>query len=320
MKRLRIFTAFMVIFLVSGCVNNYQNIKPYSQEIISIQNHGMIVYDKIKDSVVLIGSEYRPNGSGYFIGQNQIVTCYHVVDGLEKVFLQFHDDEGKDRTYELEIIGVSPVLDIALLKFKTPPQRIIKPLKFRTDPVMIGQDVYLYGHPMMNMYYFSTGVVSKLVDSFQLPYTEDLTLDYKAIYTDAFMGPGSSGGVMVDSNGDIMGMTSAAHIRYGIPIGMNIAIHVDELSTTTAAIMENPELYPMPVEPEPEPEPELEDEYYDDEEEEDIEEDKGDTEEEEEKDEEDEVLDKDSEEYKKAREKAIDEALERAEEKAKSND
>lgn len=304
----------MVVFLFSGCIVQQQEQRqeihtPPIKELVSvIANHGMIVYDDIKDSVILIGDSTRPNGSAYFIGENTVVTCYHVVDGLDSIFIQFRTDIGTERTYELEIVGVSPIVDIAVLKFKEPPHRIIKPLKFRTNPVLIGQDVYLYGHPMMNMYFFSTGVVSKLNDNFILPYEEDLTIKYKAIYTDGFMGPGSSGGLMVDSQGDILGMTGASHMRYGIPVGMNVAIHVDELKTITTAILETPELYPMPVEPEPLPELkyDYEDEDYEDEG--DTEEDEGDTEEE--------VLDKNSEEYKKAKEKAEDEALKRAEEKA----
>ena len=159
MIKLRMMTIFMVVFLFGGCVihknTTEHTIQPTQEISYNIANHGMVVYDIIKDSVVSIGDSRGSNGSGYFIGENTIVTCYHVIDELDTVFLQFRTDTGTDITHELEIVGVSPIVDIAVLKFKESPHRIVKPLKFRNDPVLIGQDVYLYGHPMMNMYFFS---------------------------------------------------------------------------------------------------------------------------------------------------------------------
>jgi S1-C subfamily serine protease len=244
-------SAFAVVFLL-GC-----NTTQYSESFYingEVPNHGEIIYKKIKDSVVLVGDENSPYGSGYFIEGGYVATCYHVIEGIDTVYIQLRKDEGTYKFYEMEVLGVKADIDIAVLKFKDEiDDKLVKALKFRTNPLNIGQDVYLYGHPFMHTYYFSKGVISKFDERFPI---EDMA--YKAIYTDAFMAPGSSGGVMVDSNGDIIGMTSAAYIQYGIPVGVNIAVHLDELVKYTSAIIENPEEYPLPVIEEEE------DPYYDD--------------------------------------------------------
>jgi S1-C subfamily serine protease len=248
-------TVFTVIFVL-GCHTNQYSENYYVNDVVI--NHGEVIYNKVKDSVVLVGDEQGPMGSGYFIEGGYIATCYHVIEGVDTVYIKLRQDVDNDKVYEMEVVGVKAELDIAVLKFKDEiDPKLVKPLKFRTKALSIGQDVYLYGHPFMHTFYFSKGVISKFDERFPI-----LDMAYKAIYTEAFMAPGSSGGVMLDSNGDIIGMTSAAYIQYGIPVGVNIAIHLDELVKYTSAIIEKPEDHPLPEIPEEE---EYEDDYdYDD--------------------------------------------------------
>ena len=222
--------------------NTHKNIK---QNEVFV-DEGIRVYNKIKDSVVLIGDDNGPNGSGYYVTKNHIVTCFHVIDGLnpENIILQLRKDSGTNTVHELKIVGVMKNLDIAVLTFKNEEDMGIgKPISFSGKELNIGQTVYLYGHPMMNQYFFSKGIISKFVNKY---YIGDMV--YKAIYTDAVLGPGSSGGVMVDSRGYIIGMTSAGIMKYGIPVGMNVAVHLDNLRGTVFMIISFPDLFPMPIE------------------------------------------------------------------------
>jgi len=237
MKRLRIITAIFAGFLLSGCIN----ITPPQSPPKYIGNHGVTVHEKIKDSVIVIGTAQDVYGSGYFIKDNYIVTCYHVIDDLDEIFLQFRGDYSTDKIHELEIVGFNSLLDIAVLKFKKPVTDLnIKPLKFRISPVKIGQDVYLYGHPISKVYYFSRGIISKFENNFKV--RSKTRIEYTGIFTDAVMGPGSSGGVMVDNNGEIVGMTAASYLNDGFPFGFNIAIHVDEVSKTTKYLIKHYEI------------------------------------------------------------------------------
>lgn len=237
MKRLRIITAFLAVFLLSGCIN----ITAPQSSPKYIGNHGITVHEKIKDSVVSIGNSNRMYGSGYFIEGNYIVTCYHVIYKLDTIFLQFRTDYRTSKLHELELVGYNTVLDIAVMKFKKPVTDLnIKPLKFRNIPVKTGQDVYLYGHPMSHSYYFSRGIISKFLNNFRV--RSEIHIEYTAIFTDAVMGSGSSGGVMVDNNGDIVGMTAASYLNNGFPFGFNIAIHVKEVSNTTKYLIKHYEI------------------------------------------------------------------------------
>ena len=242
MKRLRIITAFFAVFLLSGCININTPQTPQCPPKY-IGNHGITVYEKIKDSIVAIGNSNKLYGTGYFIEGNYIVTCNHVITKLsvDDIFLQFYTDYSTDKIHRLEIVGCNSLLDIAVLKFKTPlTDRNIKPLKFRISPVKIGQDVYLYGHPMKHRYYFSRGIISKFQNNFNVK--SETIIEFTGIFTDAVMGPGSSGGVMVDNNGDIVGMTAAAFLNNGFPFGFNIAIHVKEVSKTTKYLIKHYEI------------------------------------------------------------------------------
>lgn len=243
----------LVAFLLVGCNsitgihtpdNHYQNIENVGSEV----NKGIAIYEKIKDSVVMVGSEYSPYGSGFFIEGGYVLTCFHVVEGIENVKIQIRKDVDTYKVYDMEIVGVMQEKDIAILKFKNDEdKKVAKPLKFRTKPILIGQDVYNYGHPFMNTFYFTKGIVSKVTDSFTMGY-DQYYFNYKAIFLDAYMAPGNSGGVSVDSNGDIIAMTSAGYMEYGrIPLGINIAVHLDELVKFSKAIIETPADYPMPV-------------------------------------------------------------------------
>lgn len=237
MKRLRIITAFFAVFLLSGCIN----ITAPQSSPKYVGNHGIIVHQQIKDSIVSIGNSKRMFGTGYFIEGNYIVTCYHVIKKIDTIFLQFSTDYRTHKVYELEIVGYNSVLDIAVLKFKKPvTDRNIKPIKFRSSPVKIGQDVYLYGHPMKHPYYFSKGIICKFVNNFTV--RSETRIEYTAIFTDAVMGPGSSGGVMVDNNGDLVGMTAASYLKEGIPFGFNIAIHFNEVSKTSKYLIKHYEI------------------------------------------------------------------------------
>ncbi len=237
MKRLRIIAAFMAVFLLSGCINI--TVPQSSPKYIG--NHGITVHEKIKDSVVSIGNSNRMYGTGYFIEGNYIVTCNHVIDKLDTIFLQLRTDYRTDKIHELEIVGYNTVLDIAVLKFKKPITDLnIKPFKFRSSPVKIGQDVYLYGHPMNHMYNFSKGIITKFLNNFRV--RSETHIEYTGIFTDAVMGPGSSGGVMVDNNGDIVGMTAASYLNNGFPFGFNVAIHVREVSKTTKYLIKHYEI------------------------------------------------------------------------------
>jgi len=256
-------------FLLVGCSHVILEQVPMEQQnttentTLILANQGMLVYNKIKDSVVVVGTAHGGHGTGYFIEGGYILTCFHVIDGIEigNVKIQLREDGGTYKTYHVEIVGVQIDKDIAVLKFSDAKHnKLAKPLKFRTGPVIVGLDLYNYGQPYMNTYYFTKGIVSKITPSFLMSYDGSL-FDYKAFYTDSFMAPGNSGGVTVDSNGDIIGMTSAGVIEsvYGmrgevnIPLGINIAIHLDELVEYSQSIIEHPDLHLMP-----EPEVEVE--------------------------------------------------------------
>ena len=180
-----------------------------------------------------IEDEYESRGSGFFIDSNgYIITNAHVVDEATVVWIHL-PSLGK-KTIFTDIIGFCPERDLALLKVKDEDFEFLKghmgsimPLPFgdsdavkRTDQVlMLG---YPLGHYIMKS---STGVVSG----------RESYGGYSLIQITAPINAGNSGGPLINSNGEVIGIAiatvnGAQNIGFGIPIN-ELKIILDDLRT-----------------------------------------------------------------------------------------
>lgn len=160
-------------------------------------------------------------GSGFFINKDgNIVTNYHVIAQASSVEIQI-PSFGLER-FDVEIIGVCPERDIALLKLvKEAHEKIVRERKNiaflklgDSDNVLRSQEVLALGYPLGQTRFKSTlGIVSgreRLGSSSFIQITAPLN-------------PGNSGGPAVNTNGDVIGINSrgimeAQNIGYIIPI------------------------------------------------------------------------------------------------------
>lgn len=136
-------------------------------------------------------------GSGFFIRSNYIATNYHVIEGATAAYIKL---VGKQTTYRVEnIAAIDPEHDLAILKISN-INPVVLPLA-NSDKVEIGETVYAVGNPKGLEGTFSKGIVSAIQTGG----------NNKWIQIDASISPGSSGGAVLNSKGEVIGIATAIH-------------------------------------------------------------------------------------------------------------
>ena len=151
------------------------------------------VYLEMKDS----NGKVLGFGSGFFVKTNLIATNYHVIAGAAKGTAKL---VGKYTTYNIEgVTATDKTNDLALLKVTVYG---IKPLSLGdSDPVRIGETVYVAGNPKGLEGTFSNGIISSRRDK----YTKE------RLQMTAPISPGSSGGPVLNRKGEVIGVSFARH-------------------------------------------------------------------------------------------------------------
>jgi putative serine protease PepD len=187
-------------------------------------------------------------GSGIILtADGMILTNSHVVASVANAprdtsaVVKFHDG----RRTPFTVVATDPRDDVAVVRAQGVSG--LTPISFGTsNDLRVGQQVVAVGSPLGLGDTVTTGVISAL-NRPVLTVTDNHVAAYDAIQTDAALNPGNSGGALVDMNGRLVGMNSAAPNRLGAvepegSIGIGFAIPVDnakrianELVTTGGA-------------------------------------------------------------------------------------
>lgn len=161
------------------------------------------------NSVVQVVADTNSQGSGFFFSNNgAVVTNYHVISGAKKIYIKTSSNETLGA-----IVGyASKELDLALIV--TDRQITSIPVAYgNSDEVELGDSVLSIGNPMGMENTISTGIISGLRN----------ISGVKIIQTTTPISPGSSGGPLLNMNGDVIGVTFASvqggqNLNLAIPI------------------------------------------------------------------------------------------------------
>jgi serine protease Do len=159
------------------------------------------------------------SGSGVIIAANgYIVTNNHVIDKASKITVVLDDK----RKYDAELVGADPTTDIAVLKVKADNLPFIK--YGNSDEVKVGQWVLAVGNPFNLNSTVTAGIVSAKGRSIGiLARSQDMGVE-SFIQTDAVVNPGNSGGALVNTSGDLIGINSAISSHTGSFEGYAFAV------------------------------------------------------------------------------------------------
>lgn len=166
------------------------------------------------------------NGSGVFINeQGHIVTNAHVLDKAESIIVELLDGQ----KLAAEVIGLDKDSDLALLKVNHKPQQIL-PL-VSEDNSRVGDIVFAIGTPYMAFEQTVTqGIISAKFFSRVSHY----------IQTDAALRSGNSGGALVNSQGDLVGITAlSSRDESGEKTYQNFAIAAADVQHVVSELLEH---------------------------------------------------------------------------------
>ena len=177
------------------------------------------VYEKINPAIVAIDAELKvgiSGGTGCIIDSNgTILTSKHVIDGSKKIDVTTYDG----KTYTATILPTKyKNSDLALIKIN--PKTPLKVIKLgNSDTLKVGQKILAIGNPFGFSGTLTQGIVSRI------------DLAKNKIQTDAAINPGCSGGPILNTTGEVVGISQSIYNPDNniSNIGIGFAIPSDEV-------------------------------------------------------------------------------------------
>jgi len=164
----------------------------------------------------------RGAGSGVIVSPDgYIVTNNHVIENADKIKVTLNNK----RSYDAELIGHDATTDIAVLKIKADD---LQPLSYgNSDELRIGEWVLAVGNPFNLTSTVTAGIVSAKSRNINIlgndPISKMSSIE-SFIQTDAAVNPGNSGGALVNTKGELVGINTAIKSNTGSYAGYSFAI------------------------------------------------------------------------------------------------
>ena len=175
----------------------------------------------------------QAQGSGFvYDSDGHIVTNEHVVDGAQSVSVRFWNGD----TYKATVVGSDPSTDLAVIKVDA-PESILSPLAVGDSAkVLVGDGVVAIGSPFGLEETVTSGIVSALHRQMQAP--NNFTIN-DSIQTDAAINHGNSGGPLLNSEGQVIGVNAQIRSDGGGSDGVGFAIPSNTITSIATQLIES---------------------------------------------------------------------------------
>jgi S1-C subfamily serine protease len=163
------------------------------------------------------------SGSGVILSkEGYIVTNNHVIDKAKEVKVSLNDN----REFVAEVVGTDPTTDLAVLKIKADN---LQPISFgNSDLLRLGEWVMAVGNPFNLTSTVTAGIISAKGRSINI--IDNQSAIEAFIQTDAAVNPGNSGGALINTQGELIGINTAISTRTGSYEGYSFAVPVNIVS------------------------------------------------------------------------------------------
>jgi len=200
------------------------------------------VYEQASKSVVEITTtigqsspmgegQARGQGSGFvYDADGHIVTNQHVVDGAQSVSVRFWDGS----TYDATVVGSDPSTDLAVVKVDAPADLIVPLLLGDSTQLSVGESVVALGSPFGLEGTLTSGVVSALNREMTSP--NGFTIS-NSIQTDAAINHGNSGGPLLNSAAEVVGVNTQIKSESGGSDGIGFAVPASTVASIVPQII-----------------------------------------------------------------------------------
>lgn len=175
-------------------------------------------------------------GSGVIITRDgYIVTNNHVIEGADEIEVTLNDQ----RTYPATVIGADPTTDVALIKIE---EKDLATIPFgNSDDLKVGEWVLAVGNPLNLTSTVTAGIVSAKARNLGMSSNnsreQKLSIE-SFIQTDAAVNPGNSGGALVNTKGELVGINTAILSTSGAFSGYSFAIPTSIVKKVVADLRE----------------------------------------------------------------------------------
>jgi putative serine protease PepD len=173
----------------------------------------------------------KAQGSGWVYNSNgDIVTNDHVVNGAKSISVQFWNG----KTYSATLVGADPSTDIAVVHVSAPDSQLFRLNVGDSGNLEVGDGVVAIGSPFGLSETVTSGIVSALhrsiegLTNFTIP---------DSIQTDAAINHGNSGGPLLDTEGEVVGMNSQIRSDSGGNEGVGFAIPSNTIKSVVSQLI-----------------------------------------------------------------------------------
>ena len=212
---LKKFNQLLFVLSILSLIPNTVFAQNYEQDELT----NITVYEKLNPSIVAIDGKINEDeissGTGCIItSDGLILTSRHVIDGVKEIKIKLFD--GSEKT--AKTVGIiKGGNDLALLKITV--NKPLKPVTLgNSGDIKVGQKVLAIGNPFGFNNTLTTGIVSRV------------DFERNKIQTDAAINPGSSGGPLVNSNAEVIGINQSIYNpdNNKSNIGIGFAVPINE--------------------------------------------------------------------------------------------
>lgn len=208
-----VLAALLLTFSLVACSDNGVN-----RNIVEAKL-GVVVIMSTKTNP--IKGESSSLGTGFFIGENEILTNYHVIGDATSIVVA-----GRERAepMDAEVVYGDPVSDLAVIRLKD-WEKYLKTYTYKVLPLAksddfeVTQDMYVIGHPWGLYYSVSRGILSH-------PYRMPKPIPQYLLQTDAHLFNGNSGGPMLNDDGEVIAVSSNMVMNEGGSYGFGIPVRL----------------------------------------------------------------------------------------------
>jgi 2-alkenal reductase len=183
------------------------------------------VYARVGPAVVCITAPQQFGeciGSGFIVDkEGHVVTNNHVAQASDELLVTLADED----TWPAVVVGADPGSDLAVLRVDAPGVDLTTVELGDSSQLRVGQRAIAIGNPFGLERTITTGIISAMGRT--LPRDDSRFQVADVIQTDAAINPGNSGGPLLDSQGRVIGVSTAIRSESGVNSGVGFAVPVD---------------------------------------------------------------------------------------------
>ena len=187
-------------------------------------NKSVVNITTATEAVGFFGDESSTGtGSGFVIDRDgHVLTNYHVVEGADTVQVTLFDGS----THDARVVGQDASNDVAVVQIKVGSERLFPVAFGDSSRLLVGQKILALGNPFGLERTLTSGIISSLDRSLR---AKNGRMIRGIIQTDAAVNPGNSGGPLLNSRGEVIGINTAIYSQVGQSAGISFAVPINAI-------------------------------------------------------------------------------------------